>query len=150
MTFDLLHSPLSHSILGTLIVAFAAMVFLQSCNTTDPVDAVSAAVSPYLGLEEDAALNARIKAALLLSPVSESFNIAVDSHQGVVLLSGKVADATQRDLAIFVTGNVAGVTQVDSFMFSTRAVEVGTPLSHPLAAPHEPTPAVARRLSGNH
>eukprot|EP01034_Spumella_vulgaris_P032153 gene32153-39709_t len=45
-------------------------------------------------------LTSRVKAALLLSPVQNSAYIGVDVRQGVVLLSGRVDDATQRDLAV--------------------------------------------------
>jgi hypothetical protein len=51
--------------------------------------------------------------------VQHSIDINIESHQGVVLLSGTVADKTQMDLAVFVAQTVPGVNRVDRFMFST-------------------------------
>ena len=73
---------------------------------------------------EDSVITARVRAALVLSPVVNSYNISVESHQGVVLLSGMAADPLQIDLAIFVAQTVPGVSSVDSFMFSTDAAPV--------------------------
>lgn len=111
--------PLPRAALGVLAIAFlAALLLLQSCKRADGM-ATWTPVSPTpVAYLEDSVLTSRVKAALLLSPVVRSINIGVESHQGVVLLSGMVADPTQLDLAMFVALNVPGVTQVNSFMFS--------------------------------
>ena len=112
--------PLPRATFGVLATAFlASLLLLQSCKRADGMTTwtpVSPTPVVYL---EDSVLTSRVKAALLLSPVVRSINIGVESHQGVVLLSGMAADPTQLDLAVFVALNVPGVTKVDSFMFST-------------------------------
>ncbi|QLA80241.1 BON domain-containing protein [Acidovorax sp. JMULE5] len=105
---------LSSALLGAL-----AVMSLQGCKRIELVtDWTLAAPSPTAYLE-DSVLTSRVRAALILSPVVNSFNIGVESHQGVVLLSGMAADPTQIDLAVFVAQTVPGVNSVDSFMFST-------------------------------
>lgn len=103
---------LSGALLGAL-----AMMSLQGCTRIDLVtDWTPASPSPTAYLE-DSVLTSRVRAALILSPVVNSFNIGVESHQGVVLLSGMAADPTQIDLAMFVAKTVSGVSSVGSFMF---------------------------------
>lgn len=92
------------------------------CKRIDMVpQRAPASPSPSVYLE-DSVLTSRVRAALVLSPVVNSMDIGVESHRGVVLLSGVAADPTQIDLAVFVAQTVPGVRAVDSFMFST-----GTP-----------------------
>jgi hypothetical protein len=94
-----------------------ALLALQGCQRVDTATAW-APVSPQAGAYlEDGVLASRVKAALLLSPVQNSAYIGVDVRQGVVLLSGRVDDATQRDLAVFVAQSVRGVHKVSSFIF---------------------------------
>ena len=106
---------------GALLGALAVMS-LQGCKRIDMTTGwTPASPSPTADLE-DSVLASRVRAALILSPVVNSFNIGVESHQGVVLLSGMAADPTQIDLAVFVAQTVPGVSSVDSFMFSTGGV----------------------------
>ncbi len=110
--------PSPRQLSGALLGALAVMS-LQGCKRIDMVtDWTPASPSPTAYLE-DSVLASRVRAALILSPVVNSFNIGVESHQGVVLLSGMAADPTQIDLAVFVAQTVPGVSSVDSFMFST-------------------------------
>ncbi|MDP3226674.1 MAG: BON domain-containing protein [Acidovorax sp.] len=105
---------------GVLAIAFlASLLLLQSCKRAEGMTTWTPVSPTPVAYLEDSVLTSRVKAALLLSPVVRSINIGVESHQGVVLLSGMVADSTQLDLAMFVAQNVPGVTKVDSFMFST-------------------------------
>ena len=157
------------------VLALLALQGCQHVDTTTSWALVSPAPSAYL---EDSVLTSRVKAALLLSPVQNSIYIGVDVRQGVVLLSGRVDDATQRDLAVFVAQSVRGVHKVDSFIFmpgvAYAAMDYGRPdegleaaqstpddlptLSSPLAAddaggrPYSPTVspmrAVAYRVLG--
>lgn len=91
---------------------------LLSCKRSDMLTQqppVNPSAVVYL---EDSVITSRVRTALILSPVIRSFNISVESHSGVVLLSGMAADPTQIDLAIFVAQTVPGVVSVESFMFS--------------------------------
>lgn len=112
--------PLPRATFGVLAIAFlASLLLLQSCKRADGMTTWTPDSPTPVAYLEDSVLTSRVKAALLLSPVVRSIDIGVESHQGVVLLSGMVTDPTQRDLAMFVALNVPGVTKVDSFMFST-------------------------------
>ena len=106
---------------GALLGALAVMS-LQGCTRIDMTTGwTPASPSPTADLE-DSELASRVRAALILSPVVNSFNIGVESHQGVVLLSGMATDPTQIDLAVFVAQTVPGVSSVDSFMFAAGVV----------------------------
>ncbi|EER62306.1 transport-associated protein [Acidovorax delafieldii 2AN] len=115
---------LHHSIFRCLSGAFLgalAMASLQGCRRTDMVSTwvpPSPASTMYV---EDGVLASRVRAALILSPVQHSIDINIESHQGVVLLSGTAADKTQMDVAVFVAQTVPSVNRVDSVMFSTGA-----------------------------
>ncbi len=95
-----------------------ALLPLQGCKRSDMVTEWPPASPSPVAYLEDGVITSRVRAALILSPVVNSYNIRVESHQGVVLLSGMAADPTQIDLAVFVAQTVSGVKSVDSFMFS--------------------------------
>ena len=107
-------SPFALSTMGVV-----SLVLLQGCNGADVVSQKAPTILTSSVFLEDSVLTSRVKAALLMSPVEGSINIGVESHRGVVLLSGMAPNATQRDLAMFVALNVRDVTQVDNFMFTT-------------------------------
>lgn len=112
------HHSTSRRLSGALLGAMV-MVSFQGCKRTDVVSS-SVLPSPASAVYvEDSVLTSRVRAALILSPVQRSTHINIESHQGVVLLSGTVADKTQMDLAVFVAQTVPGVSQVDSLMLST-------------------------------
>lgn len=109
--------PMPCQLAGALLGALA-VVSLQGCKRFD-MGTTRAPASPFPTVYlEDSVLTSRVRVALIHSPVVNSTNIGVESHQGVVLLSGVTADPTQIDLAVFVAQNVPGVRAVDSFMFS--------------------------------
>lgn len=125
----------SGALLGVL-----AIMSLQGCKRIDiEAEGAPSSSTPSMVYLEDSVLTSRVRAALLLSPVVDSFNIAVESHVGAVLLSGQAADPTQLDLAVFVAQNVPGVISVESFMFAAnmlpeQAADKTSSSAH--AAPH--------------
>jgi len=130
------HQPRTR--LGGLRPLFlASLLLLLACKGTEVADSWQSLSSTTTTDQhvQDSVLNARVKEALGRSPVTHAVNIGVDSHQGVVLLSGMVADQTQLDLALFITQNVEGVSQVDSFMFSA-----GVALALPTPSSYTPAP----------
>ncbi len=135
------HQPRTH--LGGLPPLFlASLLLLLGCKGTEVADSWEPLISTTKTDQhtQDSVLNARVKEALVRSPVTHAVDIGVDSHQGVVLLSGMVADQTQLDLALFITQNVEGVSQVDSFMFST-----GVALTLPTPSSYTPAPGLLSR-----
>ena len=129
--FHMLHHSSSRC-LSCAFLGALAMVSLQGCRRTDMVSTwvpPSPASTVYVA---DGVLESRVRAALILSPVQHSIDINIESHQGMVLLSGTVADKTQMDLAVFVAQTVPGVNRVDtvnSIMFSTSVEPVTANLS---------------------
>lgn len=111
------HHPLHGSLCAVLVVL--TLLPLLSCKRSDMVTPWTPTSPSPVAYLEDSVITARVRAALVLSPVVNSYNISVESHQGVVLLSGMAADPLQIDLAVFVAQTVPGVSSVDSFMFST-------------------------------
>jgi len=61
---------------------------------------------------EDSALTTRVKAALLAEKNLKSLPISVESTEGVVTFSGKVASSAQVDQAVDVAKHVKGVKDV--------------------------------------
>ena len=84
LPFQPTHHPLLGSLCAVLVVLTALP--LQGCKRSDMVtEWVPAGPSPVAYLE-DGVITSRVRAALILSPVLNSYNISVESHQGVVLL----------------------------------------------------------------
>ena len=94
--------------ISALMMALALLP-LQGCKRSDMVPEWAPASPSPVAYLEDGVITSRVRAALILSPVVNSYNIRVESHQGVVLLSGMAADPTQIDLAVFVAQTVSGV-----------------------------------------
>lgn len=63
---------------------------------------------------EDTTVTAKVKAALLASDGIQATDISVETQQGVVILTGKVADASQAQRAVEIAQSVEGVRSVDN------------------------------------
>jgi osmotically-inducible protein OsmY len=63
---------------------------------------------------EDAAITAKVKAALLAEKNVRSRDVEVETFQGKVVLKGHVPDRAQVDLAVKVARSVEGVTAVEN------------------------------------
>jgi hyperosmotically inducible protein len=63
---------------------------------------------------EDAALTAKVKAALIAEKNVKSSRIDVDAFQGKVILRGTVPERRQVELAAKVAGSVDGVKAIDN------------------------------------
>ena len=88
---------------------------------------------------QDSVLTLRVRTALIRSPVMNGLDIGVETHEGVVLLSGRAPDPTQIDLAVFVAENVPGVGSVNSTLYAC-----GTPATHPVRQGYSPDLAALR------
>jgi hyperosmotically inducible protein len=63
---------------------------------------------------EDTTVTAKVKAALLATDGIQATDISVETQQGVVILTGKVADASQARRAAEIAQGVEGVRAVDN------------------------------------
>ncbi len=62
----------------------------------------------------DTWITGKVKSALLADTTLSGMEIKVETNQGVVSLSGTVADSTQRDLAIAKAREIKGVVDVSA------------------------------------
>jgi hyperosmotically inducible protein len=60
----------------------------------------------------DAAINAKVKAALALDEMVKAHNIDADTVRGVVTLNGKVKSSAEKDQAIKIARGIDGVVEV--------------------------------------
>jgi hyperosmotically inducible protein len=67
---------------------------------------------------EDTTLTAKVKAALLATDGIQATDITVETKQGIVILTGKVGDATQARRAAEIAQSVEGVKSVDNRLTS--------------------------------
>jgi osmotically-inducible protein OsmY len=65
------------------------------------------------GALDDAALTAKVKAALFAEPGLKTLQIEVETHDGVVTLAGAVDSPVLRQRAVEIAGAMVGVRQVE-------------------------------------
>jgi hyperosmotically inducible periplasmic protein len=94
--------------IACMTVALAA---LAQTSTTGPV-APSGSAETLGQRLDDATITVRVKADLLAAHTVKSEHIHVRTREGVVLLTGTVPSAQDRDGATQIAGNVSGVTSV--------------------------------------
>jgi osmotically-inducible protein OsmY len=66
------------------------------------------------GTVDDTTVTAKVKAALLATDGIQATDISVETQQGVVILTGKVADTSQAQRAVEIAQSVEGVRAVDN------------------------------------
>jgi hyperosmotically inducible protein len=78
-----------------------------------PVDTSRA--EPTVGQKvDDAAITAKVKAALLAAENVNGTDISVETNSGRVVLSGMLPDQSQIDRAVATARNIEGVVDVES------------------------------------
>jgi hyperosmotically inducible periplasmic protein len=70
---------------------------------------------------DDTTVTAKVKAALLATDGIQATDISVETQQGVVILTGKVADASQAQRAQEIAQSVEGVRSVDNRLTSSSS-----------------------------
>ena len=104
-----------------LAVAVLSCFGLAACNESPsglPSSQTPADISqaqPTVGERmDDAAITAKVKAALLGAENVNGTDISVETSGGRVILSGMVPDQTQIDRAVATARNIEGVVDVES------------------------------------
>jgi hyperosmotically inducible periplasmic protein len=113
---------------STLLVALAAATLLMvGCQQRSPADStaakvdraadkveasVSNAADKTAAVADDAAITAKVKAAILAEPGLKSLQISVDTNSATVTLSGNVDNADLRDRAKQIASSTSGVKSV--------------------------------------
>lgn len=103
-----------------LVVAILSCLGVAACDRTPsgpssqaPVDTSRA--EPTVGQKvDDAAITAKVKAALLAAKNVKSSDISVETNAGRVVLSGMLPDQSQIDRAVATARKVEGVVNVES------------------------------------
>ncbi|RQH02761.1 BON domain-containing protein [Paraburkholderia dinghuensis] len=98
--------------IGCMSFALAAGAQTHTAGTVTPSGG-----SETLGQHvDDASITVRVKADLLAADTVKSEHIHVKTREGVVLLTGTVPTAQDRDSATQVVQNVSGVTSVTNHL----------------------------------
>jgi len=88
-------------------VLLALLIFAAGCGTAAGRSGVSRAL-------DDATITTQVKTVLINSPIDNVARIDVETHQGVVTLSGRVNSKDEEAKAIALARTVKGVTDVKS------------------------------------
>jgi osmotically-inducible protein OsmY len=84
------------------LVALCAVPVATSCSTTQPAKEQA----------KDSGITAKVKAKFIADPEVAAHNISVETSEGVVYLTGRVADERQRTEAERLARGVEGVVDV--------------------------------------
>ena len=106
---------LTHTAL--LATGLTALVLISACSKkTEPAAAMDPPTdNTTLGSQvDDAVVTSSVKSALLADPAINSFDLQVETRNGIVQLSGFVNDKTQIAKALEITHAVAGVKTVEN------------------------------------
>ena len=90
-------------------LAAAAATFAPLGHAQDTGDKPKQSVGEYAS---DAMITTKVKAAIVAEPAISALEIAVETNDGIVRLSGTVDTAAQSDAATRVARGVDGVKQV--------------------------------------
>lgn len=80
--------------------------------TQEAAASTKEAASKTAAALDDAAITAKVKAALFAEPGLKTLQIEVDTREAVVTLAGSVDTAELRDRAVKIAGSLNGVRQV--------------------------------------
>ncbi len=102
-----------------ILPVMATAVMLSACNRhQEPAKQNGSAVQPsaVVGVVDDSAITAKVKAALIADPAVKSFDFKVNTKDGDVELSGTVDNQTQIDHAVEIVRKVEGVKNVTNHL----------------------------------
>ena len=105
--------PLSSSAPTAPLAPFQATAPSDSARSPGLAEATGRDVGEAL---DDAAITAKVKAALLQAPDVKGLDVTVETNKAVVQLSGFVASQAQIDRAVAVATDVRGVREVQNKM----------------------------------
>ena len=91
--------------LCSAFLAAASLLLAFGCASTSSRESTG----EYI---DDSVITSKVKAAIFDEPSLKVFQISVNTHKNVVLLSGSVAGATEMDKAVELARSVPGVRAV--------------------------------------
>lgn len=96
---------------------------LISLGVSDPAQEREQVVEANAQMQNDAWIEEKVHSSLIYSRNLETQNIEVNAEEGVVRLSGEVASAEQKTLAVQVAQQIRGVRGVDADKLKVAARE---------------------------
>ncbi|HKO68938.1 MAG TPA: BON domain-containing protein [Burkholderiaceae bacterium] len=128
-----------------VVVAASAALALGACNRSERQEArteAKQATNTAANVVDNAALTAKVKAALLADELVKGTQINVDSSAGVVKLTGTVDSSAQVSRAVEVAKGVQGVQRVDNNLTASASAAPGmVPGTQPPGTSPAATPA---------
>ncbi|KOC87605.1 molecular chaperone OsmY [Winslowiella iniecta] len=94
---------------GSALISGSALAASTTESAGSKIDSSMKKVDGYMG---DSSVTAKVKAALVDDDAIKSTDISVETHSGVVTLSGFVASQDQAEKAVALTKTVEGVKSV--------------------------------------
>ncbi|BAV34064.1 transporter [Sulfuricaulis limicola] len=99
-----------------VLLLFAATFMVAGC---DKREEATTATAPGTGVEtalDDDIITTKIRSGLLADPVVKGLDPKVETHQGIVRLSGFVESQAQMERIVEIAHGVAGVKNVENKM----------------------------------
>lgn len=128
-----------------VVVAASAALTLGGCNRSERQEVrteAKQATNTASNVVDNAALTAKVKAALLADELVKGTQINVDSSAGVVKLTGTVDSSAQVTRAVEVAKGVQGVQRVDNNLTASASAAPGiVPGTQPPGTSPAATPA---------
>jgi hyperosmotically inducible protein len=103
-------------VLLSISILSAAAFVVVGCDSRRETTAASAPGTTVGTTIDDSIITTKIKSGLLADPVVKGLDPNVETHNGIVQLSGFVESQTQMDRAIEIARSVVGVSRVENKM----------------------------------
>jgi hyperosmotically inducible protein len=103
-------------IIATSLLGGCALAMLNGAASSG---GASSSAPPPARSRADGALSTAVRSKLAADPAVKTFNLSVDTHDGVVTLRGRVANVGQRNAAAADARAVAGVKSVQNLITVT-------------------------------
>lgn len=96
-----------------LLVGLFAIPALQASENTGSAERIGQSTGQYI---DDAALTTKVKVALLTDNLLSAFEVKVNTHSGIVTLSGEVDRPETVHRAIKLTSAIPGVKAINTHL----------------------------------
>lgn len=104
----------------SLLLLFAAALIVVGCDKREEAATASAPGTSVETALDDDIITTKIKSGLLADPVVKGLDPKVETHKGIVQLSGFVESQAQMERIIEITRGVSGVKNVENKMNSRK------------------------------
>lgn len=113
------------SLLAVVLLAGGTSLYTSGCSSYP----TGKSTGEYI---DDAAITAKVKAAMIRDPIVKALQVNVDTYKGMVQLNGFVDTAEQRMRAEQIARTVPGITGVQNQLTVKGQVPAGQPATQPM------------------